>query len=73
MTTIIIAVAVGAFAYFLGKLKRKRYILPAWEENILIAFKEFRVKAGLLKSDSVDDLQATVIKEVEKEIDRIRE
>jgi hypothetical protein len=73
MSTIVIAIAVGAFAYFLGKLKRKKFVLPAWEENILVAFKEFRIEAGLLKSDSVDKLEATVIKEMEKEIARIRE
>lgn len=76
MTTILLVAAAAVLAYFFGKLKRKKVVLPVWEEKIRLAFEEFRKRQGGIVWEGHKDfgiLEENILKEVQKEVDRIRE
>lgn len=68
----IILILVGAiFGFVFGRGRKPR--LPEWEENIRVAFLGFKNRGTKDRPDSaVEDLEDLVIKEIQKEIERIK-
>jgi hypothetical protein len=71
MIYIILILAGAAFGFLLGRGRKPR--LPEWEEKIRMAFLGFRNRSIADRPDSaVEDLEDLVIKEIQKEIERIK-
>ena len=71
MIYIILIVVAAVFGFLMGRGRKPR--LPEWEENIRVAFLGFKNRGTKDRPDeAVDDLEDLVIKEIQKEIERLK-